>query len=62
MMPMEAVAYSNERPQLMQYLDKHDGQYVRYKYFTRPIIRFMSGEEPTGESSTEEQKKRWDVK
>jgi len=61
-MQMEGVAYSNERPQLMQYLDKHDGHLGRYKYFTRPILRFMAGEIRLLERKTEEEKKKWDVK
>jgi len=59
---METVAYSNERTQLMQYFDKHDGHYIRYKYFTRPIIQFMSGEIRFFESKPVEKKKKWDVK
>lgn len=40
---MKRVAHSDQRVEMLRYMDKHDGQLWRYKYFTRPIIMWMAG-------------------
>lgn len=55
---MKQVAHSEERPQALAYMDKHDGNLWRYKYFTRPIIMWMAGNQ--GKSKKRREKERWE--
>ena len=54
---MKRVAYSEEREQMVGYMDKHDGKLWRYKYFSRPIIMWMAGN--PDKVQKEKEKRRW---
>lgn len=48
LMMLRHIPMSRHPERIMEYLDKHDGEYWRYKYFTRPVTRWIAGV-PRGE-------------
>lgn len=50
----------NERDRMIEYLDKHDGNVWRYRYFTRPILKFMTKKPMTRREYDLYERRRWD--
>jgi hypothetical protein len=57
-MPMSRVVFGRDGKEMLDYLEKHDGKFWRYKYFTRPMIMWMAGNPEKREKENE--RKKWE--